>query len=275
MSNTTTTTVPALVIRRSFNAPRERLFDAWTTGELLRAWWGPPGSTVTETTFDAREGGRYRLAMTMSDGEAFVVRGVVSEYRKPERLAFSFRWEEDDPALERDTFVSIDFIDHGARTEMLFTHEGFADDASRGRHQGGWTQFFDQLATAVIANPALAIRGIDLSGYMCQDAARAIAFYRDVFGLEPATVYPEGRGAEYELPDGSTFGLWGGGGKVMPFQPSNGILFAVDDLQAAIAALEARGITVNYQTETPNCTMAMIHDTEGNTLTLHQRKTRS
>ena len=151
MSNTSTTTVPALVIRRTFNAPRERLFDAWTTGELLRAWWGPPLA------------GRY-AAVTYYDGEAFVVRGVVSEYRKPERLAFSFRWEEDDPALERDTFVSIDFIDHGARTEMLFTHEGFADDASRGRHQGGWTQFFEQLATAVIANPALAIRGIDLSG---------------------------------------------------------------------------------------------------------------
>ena len=71
---------------------------------------------------------------------------------------------------------------------------------------------------------------MDLSGYMCKDAERAIGFYRDVFGLEPALIYPDNRGAEYELPDGTTFGLWGGGGKVMPFQPSNGILFAVDDL---------------------------------------------
>jgi predicted enzyme related to lactoylglutathione lyase len=120
--------------------------------------------------------------------------------------------------------------------------------------------------------PAIAIRGIDLSGYMCKDAARAMAFYRDVFGLEPAMVYPEGRGAEYNLPDGTTFGLWGGGGKVMPFQPSNGILFAVDDLASAVTALKTRGITVDYETETPVCTMAMIHDTEGNIVTLHQRK---
>ena len=55
---------------------------------------------------------------------------------------------------------------------------------------------------------AIHITGLDLSGYMCQDAARAIAFYRDLFGLEPSRVYPENRGAEYELPDGSTFGLW-------------------------------------------------------------------
>jgi predicted enzyme related to lactoylglutathione lyase len=125
--------------------------------------------------------------------------------------------------------------------------------------------------TSVAAGP-IRLRGIDLSGYMCRDAERAIAFYRDVFGLEPALVYPENRGAEYELPDGTTFGLWGGGGKVMPFQPSNGILFAVDDLPAALANLAARGIPVQYQTETPFCTMAMIDDSEGNIVTLHQRK---
>jgi predicted enzyme related to lactoylglutathione lyase len=125
--------------------------------------------------------------------------------------------------------------------------------------------------TSVAAGP-IRLRGIDLSGYMCRDAARAMAFYRDVFGLEPSLVYPEGRGGEYELPDGTTFGLWGGGGKVMPFQPSNGILFAVDDLQAALANLAARGIPVRYQTETPLCTLAMIADSEGNTVTLHQRR---
>ena len=113
---------------------------------------------------------------------------------------------------------------------------------------------------------------MDLSGYMVKDAARAIGFYRDVLGLEPAMVYPENRGAEYELSDGTTFGLWGGGGRVMPFQPSNGILFAVDDLDAAVAAVKARGIPVLMEHETPVCRMAMINDTEGNMLTLHKRK---
>ena len=125
--------------------------------------------------------------------------------------------------------------------------------------------------TPAAAGP-IRLRGIDLSGYMCVDAARAIAFYRDVFGLEPSLLYPDNRGAEFELPDGTTFGLWGGGGNVMPFQPSNGILFAVDDLQAALANLAGRGIPVRYQTETPLCTLAMIADSEGNTVTLHQRK---
>jgi uncharacterized protein len=118
----------------------------------------------------------------------------------------------------------------------------------------------------------VAITGLDLSGYMVKDAPRAIAFYRDVLGLEPVLTYPEDRGAEYVLPDGSTFGLWGGGGRVMPFQPSNGILFAVDDLDAAVSAVKARGIPVLMERETPVCSMAMINDTEGNIVTLHERK---
>lgn len=115
------------------------------------------------------------------------------------------------------------------------------------------------------------ITGMDFSGYMVKDAKRAIAFYRDVLGLEPVSVYPNDRGAEYELPDGTTFGLWGGGGGVMPFQPSNGILFAVDDLGAAVAALKARGLAVQER-ETPVCFMAVINDTEGNSVFLHKRK---
>ena len=55
------------------------------------------------------------------------------------------------------------------------------------------------------------VTGLDLSGYMVNDAARAIGFYRDVPGLEPVRVYPDNRGAEYEFADGTTFGLWGGG----------------------------------------------------------------
>jgi predicted enzyme related to lactoylglutathione lyase len=122
------------------------------------------------------------------------------------------------------------------------------------------------------SQPSIKITGMDLSGYMVKDAARAVAFYRDVLGLEPTKVYPDNRGAEYELPDGTTFGLWGGGGGVMPFQPSNGILFAVDDLDATVSALKAKNIPIRMQRDTPVCSMAMIDDTEGNMVTLHKRK---
>jgi len=49
-------------------------------------------------------------------------------------------------------------------------------------------------------------------------------------------------------------------------------LFAVDDLDAAVAAVKDRGIAVLMEHESPVCRMAMINDTEGNMVTLHQRK---
>ncbi|MBV8331734.1 MAG: VOC family protein, partial [Candidatus Eremiobacteraeota bacterium] len=111
------------------------------------------------------------------------------------------------------------------------------------------------------------VTGMDLSGYMVQDAPRAIAFYRDVLGLEPVRYYPEDRGAEYELSDGATFGLWNGG-DMMPWQPSNGALLAIDDLDAAVAAVKARGLQIHMEHESPVCFMAMIEDSEGNRLVL-------
>jgi catechol 2,3-dioxygenase-like lactoylglutathione lyase family enzyme len=117
------------------------------------------------------------------------------------------------------------------------------------------------------------VTGMDLSGYMVQDAPRAIAFYRDVLGMEPARHYPGDRGAEYDLADGTTFGLWGGGGKVMPFQPGNGILFGVDDYGAAVAAVKRRGVRIVFENELPTCRMIAFPDSEGNLIFLHERKT--
>jgi predicted enzyme related to lactoylglutathione lyase len=124
------------------------------------------------------------------------------------------------------------------------------------------------------AERSFRITGIDRSDYMARDPRRAIAFYRDVLGLELQSLAPDNAGGEFELPDGSTFGLWVGDDG-MPFQPSNGVLFAVDDLEAAVSALEARGIAVITRMETPVCHMALINDSEGNIVTLHKRKARA
>jgi len=113
--------------------------------------------------------------------------------------------------------------------------------------------------------------GIDISAYMVKDTERALAFYRDVLGLEPTTVYPESGGAEYEFPDGTTFGLFNGGGD-FPWQRSGGVMFAVDDFNAAVAHARKRGATVHMEHESPVCFMAIADDSEGNSIIIHKRK---
>ena len=102
-------------------------------------------------------------------------------------------------------------------------------------------------------------------------AAGGIAFLLASRWVAPDSLLPILGNAQQS--DGTTFGLWGGGGRIMPFQPSNGILFAVDDLDRAVAALKERGIAILMENETAVCRMAMINDTEGNMVTFHQRKT--
>ncbi len=112
------------------------------------------------------------------------------------------------------------------------------------------------------------VKGIDICGFLVTDPQRAIAFYRDKLGMTPTSVDPEGRGAEFELADGSTFGVWsmGDGSKGGFF------MLSVEDLDAARAECKARGLELSEATDTPVCRMAFANDPEGNGLIVHQRK---
>jgi uncharacterized protein YndB with AHSA1/START domain len=145
MSDTQTAGATQLFIQRTFNAPRERVFAAMTSADLVGQWFGPPGTKTGAVTFDAREGGLFRIEMKNSDGEDFNAKGVVTEVRAPERIAYTFRWEEDEPNDEFDTFITIDFIERGQQTEMIFTHDGLRSELSRDNHAEGWNGSFGKL----------------------------------------------------------------------------------------------------------------------------------
>ncbi|HZY96989.1 MAG TPA: VOC family protein [Candidatus Cybelea sp.] len=121
-----------------------------------------------------------------------------------------------------------------------------------------------------VTSSKTAITGIDLAAYLVKDPDRAIAFYRDVLGMAPTAVDDQGRGAEFTLPDGSTFGVW---------KPDDGgtggaIMFAVDDARAAVEHYRGRGLQLSDVMESPVCHMAFGTDPEGNAIIIHQRKVR-
>ena len=114
-----------------------------------------------------------------------------------------------------------------------------------------------------------AIRKLDFLGVPAQDVDRARAFYRDTLGLRPD---PH---AAYEQWAGETcFAVWDPASMGMPFvaQKGNAWPLRVDDVPAARAELEAKGVTFFGDTfDTGVCHMAMFADTEGNELMLHHR----
>ena len=116
------------------------------------------------------------------------------------------------------------------------------------------------------------ITGIDMAAYFVGDPQRAIAFYRDVMGLIPTDVDDEGRGAEFTLPDGSTFGVWKDADSPVR---GGAMMFAVPDAKAAVERLRTRGLKIDDPFETPVCFMAMAEDPDGNPFIIHQRKAES
>jgi uncharacterized protein YndB with AHSA1/START domain len=149
MNEANTANAQAVVLRRTFKAPRWKVFDAWTKPEQLREWFGPAGTSAPEVAVDLREGGKFRIAIVDSDGDRNVAAGTFTKVRRPEGLAFTWCWETNDPPDIYDTQITIDFVERGDETEMVFKHEGFRKVESRNGHESGWTTSFDKLAAFI------------------------------------------------------------------------------------------------------------------------------
>jgi uncharacterized protein YndB with AHSA1/START domain len=73
---------------RTFDAPRERVFEAFSDPARLARWWGPKGFTSTIHEFDLRPGGTWRFVMHGPDGVDCPNESVFVEVVKPERIIF-------------------------------------------------------------------------------------------------------------------------------------------------------------------------------------------
>ena len=137
-------TETTLRITRVFAAPREKVFRAWTDPEALRKWFAPSdGYTTRIPELDLTVGGRYRVEMTSPDGKVHIVTGAYREVRPPEKLVYTWKWEND-PGMG-ETLVSVEFHDRGGRTELVLTHELFPSDKARQEHNKGWGGCLDRL----------------------------------------------------------------------------------------------------------------------------------
>jgi uncharacterized protein YndB with AHSA1/START domain len=125
-----------LVLRRTFRASRERVFRAWITPRALEQWLRPKGKSVTVQSLDARAGGSFRFEL--EDGSA--ITGTYLEFVPPEKLVYTWTGGA---ALSMNTVVTLDFLDQGAVTELVVTHEGLNTEAIRALVEGGWPGLLD------------------------------------------------------------------------------------------------------------------------------------
>lgn len=141
-----------LHLTRTFAAPREKVFRAWTDPEALKKWWGPEGYATPIAQVDLRVGGGYRLGMRkLPDGDLFYLAGTFREVRPPERLVYTWTWEGE--AEFGETLVTVEFRARGSSTEIILTHQLFPSEKARQDHEKGWSSCLDRLAGALSASP--------------------------------------------------------------------------------------------------------------------------
>lgn len=139
----TTATATSLKLTRLIQAESEKVFDAWTQPQHLNLWSAPEGMDV-DAEVDLRVGGRYRLRMRGSDGGEFNAVGEYLEIDRPNRLRYTWSWEEEGNDYY-ETVVTVEFHDRDGATEVVLVHERFPDADIAGKHTEGWTSCLDRL----------------------------------------------------------------------------------------------------------------------------------
>jgi uncharacterized protein YndB with AHSA1/START domain len=149
----TAETDATLRLERTFDAPAEAVFDAWTNPEVLRRWWAADGAWRTPVAeVDLRVGGGYRLSMEDPDeGTLHTVRGEYREVSRPDRLVYSWCWEEADGRSGHVSTVTVAFLGEGERTTVVLEHSGLASPQSVQQHRAGWEGCLESLRTRVFA----------------------------------------------------------------------------------------------------------------------------
>src|SRR3982750_1024317 len=143
-----------LVLARMIDAPREKLFRAWTDPELLKQWFAPLPYTTPHAEMDVRPGGSSLIVMRGPDGNEFPNRGVYLEVVENERLvstdAYTKAWE---PSEKPFMTLILTFEDEGGKTRYTarvrhWTVEDLETHEKMGFHEG-WGRCTDQLAAVV------------------------------------------------------------------------------------------------------------------------------
>jgi uncharacterized protein YndB with AHSA1/START domain len=138
-----------LQIERTYQAPVQAVFDAWTSEEVMRRWfhgerfWETPKAEV-----DLRLGGTVRVVMRDPDKDVeYGGGGHYTEIDPPHRLAFTWTWDDEG----RETLIELDFEEADGATTVRLTHTGLRDQESVRSHEGGWTTCLANLGRALEA----------------------------------------------------------------------------------------------------------------------------
>lgn len=131
-----------LEISRLMDAPPCLVFRMWSKPEHLVRWLGPKDFTATSERLEFHVGGRYLHFIYGPDGARYGMSGIFREIAEPERIVFTFTW---DNTPDEETLVTVTLRAEGDGTRLTFRQEPFREAATRESHESGWDECLDRL----------------------------------------------------------------------------------------------------------------------------------
>jgi uncharacterized protein YndB with AHSA1/START domain len=141
--STPTTTIYSeggdLVFERTFDAPRERVWKAFTDPQIVPRWWGPHGTTTTVTEMDVRPGGKWRYVSSAADRDDVVFYGEYLSVDPPERFEWTFMFDVEGVGRQGGP-ESHRFEDLGGKTRVISVGHMDSPEAIEGALSTGMAQ---------------------------------------------------------------------------------------------------------------------------------------
>jgi uncharacterized protein YndB with AHSA1/START domain/predicted enzyme related to lactoylglutathione lyase len=269
----------AVLIERIFDAPRDRVWRAFTDPAQLAQWWGRGNELVIEK-FDLRRGGHWRFVEKTAGGpQGFEGRFRVVE--PPSRLEQTFDWDGS-PGHVMVNCMTLEEV-AGGKTKLVVEATAFAAEDSQAMLKSGMEEGMNASYDAldrVLAKPEPAaaaartmVEKVAFTMIPVKDAARARKFYEEVLGLTVGMAGGKGsmHWIEYDLPGGGCVALTNTTGNAPSTSAGATVSLEVADLRGLLDRLKS--LSVEIKTDVirgPHCSMAVCVDSEGNGLLLHQ-----
>jgi uncharacterized protein YndB with AHSA1/START domain len=130
-------------IERTFAAPAEDVFDAWTSPEVMRRWFHPaPDWDTPEAEVDLRVGGTVRVVMRRPDGTEAEAQGEYTLIERPHRLVMTWTFDDD---RSNEQLIELSFSESEGSTTVLMVNSGISTDERRDAQDEGWRGCLDEL----------------------------------------------------------------------------------------------------------------------------------
>lgn len=147
--------IKEFTITRTFDAPRDIVWKAWTDQKIIQKWWGPRGVTNPTCEWDARKGGKINIVMLAGKelgdfaGQKWPMNGFFKEVTAQSRIVFASNALDDVKNILLETLVTVDLEAIGNKTKMS-VHFMVTKADARGEFalkgaEMGWSQQLDKL----------------------------------------------------------------------------------------------------------------------------------